>query len=715
MRTAALALLTFGLATLLFVPFFGDLLFDPNEHTPTFGGDGLTIHYNLQYHALHGEGAWLESQYTPNRESIFMTDAQGVVAVVLAELRPWFPGLGAYAVGISNALIYWSNALAAVVLLLLLLKLRIRPLLAVSFAVLIAAMSPQIIRQFSGHYALGYAFLLPTLCWYLLSDPARGDRLTLRTVMMVPLIVLLGLNNPYLMLISASFLLACVGVGIIWARARVQVGWRRLGHWLGLAVASILIVFLTLSAFDEVDDRVTVPYGFFHNITTKEGLLVNPGTFAYEPMMWLMGSTKVAKESMAYLGLVPLLAFLVYGGYRLFTRRLRTGAPAPTSYGPDADQRMVLWTAFWAAILCLLFAFALPFRWFVDFSYAHLGPILQFRAPGRFTWPLYYVVGIGASVLIGGQFERWWRGQRRGLAIGLAVLAGGLWIIEAMQYLEEETVVYHNAFAPEQLEEMGALAGALGVDTAQYQGIYLLPTEIQWTDKVHITGRWRSNYDGYQTSLTTGLPLVNGKLSRMSVDHSMAALQLVSDPTFERELLDRLDPTRDILLLASREDSLKAGEKHLLGLGALLHRDEVRELRRVSVAELRAGTGKNYAGPVPRVVRSLAEDAMTFPNGTSEVIDVPLDSALLERPLELEFWVEIDKELYGGPFFNLYVRGADGGKLFHERVWTNESYDVRDGWLRLRIPFEAPAGAERLEVVADHHGSYVVRGMRLIE
>ncbi|MEL7162675.1 MAG: hypothetical protein AAFN92_18095, partial [Bacteroidota bacterium] len=222
-------------ASLACCVYFQDLMLAPNHTAPTFGGDGLTIHYNLQWHATYGNGVYLDNQYLPYEESVFMTDAHALLATVLAALRPVFPEVGKYAVGISNVIVFWSNPLAIFFLFLSLRRLGLRWGLALTFGVLIGLMAPQILRQM-GQYTLGFTFLLPVTFWYLLSYTDE-KRYWLKSLGVAIMIYLIGLNNPYLYAIAVSFILACWGIGtLLQIVKKPLIPWSRLGHWLVVAV-----------------------------------------------------------------------------------------------------------------------------------------------------------------------------------------------------------------------------------------------------------------------------------------------------------------------------------------------------------------------------------------------------------------------------------------------------------------------------------------------
>jgi hypothetical protein len=721
------ALVTLLLASVLFCWYFDGLMLNPNQRAPTFGGDGLTIHYNLQYHATYGKGPFLTSQYYPHQESIFMTDAQGVLAVVLAELRDYFPGIAEYSAGISNVLVFWSNPLAAVLLFLLFFRLGVRPGLAVVFALLVSMLSPQIYRQVCGHYALGYSWLFPLLLLYLFSA-ARGWRLTAFTALMIGVIFVLGLNNPYLFAITGAFILASLGLAFLfWIFRKPLVLPSRLLHWLAVVVLSGASIMLVLASTDIVDDRVQVPYGFFTNTMKLKGLLSSPDVLGADLANWIDGNEKdPPRESRTFLGWVPMLFLLVSPMLWLLRGRL-----APVRRHKEEVKEAVLlpqnpriWLLLGSGFLTLIFSFGVPFDLFREWSYEHLGQILQFRAPARFAWPFYYALALATALTI----NLWWthfsdRKSRPGQIAILLLL--GVWGVQAHQYVSSSlnNRIHHNGFRPSSLAPLVDIAAEHGIDSTEFQGIFLLPTEHGWTDKLQHPGVWRSNYNGYQLSVITGLPLINGKLSRMSLAQSLASLQLVSHPLVERPLLEILDADRDVLLLSSQENELDPGEAKLFAAGTPIYSDKKLALRRISLAELRdlhrvavdsmmtnavdtLGRTKRHALTEPVGRTYFGNEGAKFPSGTSEIWNTPIDSTLWGDTVEVSLWTYADPSRSGGPRFNLRVFGQEDERIHKERRWTNESFDADRGWLRVSMVFAMPAGATRLALEGNFYYHY---------
>ncbi|MEM6770574.1 MAG: hypothetical protein AAF597_08335, partial [Bacteroidota bacterium] len=403
------ALAVLAIASLVSVLYFQELMLTPGLKSPTFGGDGLTIHYNLQYHATYGEGAYLTSQYHPYAESVFMTDAHALLAVVFAWLRPVFPGLADHASGIANFLIFWSTPVAVLFLFLTFRQLKVKWAFSLVFSLFIALMSPQILRQLGGQYTLGFTWLLPYVIWYVFTWN-DGKRYWLKSLILTGIIFLLGLNNPYLYAIAGAFLLAVSGISVLVRLTGNQsVSWSQIGYWLAVFAGSTAAVFLTLEAYDVVEDRVEVPFGFFHNIATWGGLLSSQDVLLYDWIHRVFPGLATPKhEHQLYLGLVPIL-FVLALPFLLFLPRLRK------RFGWH-QQTLVLVTLV-GGLAGMIFGFGLPFSYFKYWTYDHLGAVLQFRAPVRFGWPLYYLLGIVAGY---GLSQLWELKRKRTLARTLA-------------------------------------------------------------------------------------------------------------------------------------------------------------------------------------------------------------------------------------------------------------------------------------------------------
>ncbi len=697
-------------------------MWSPNLHAPTFGGDGLTIHYNLQYHATFGEGVYLESQYHPHQESIFMTDAQAMAAVVLAGLRPVFPSIGKYATGISNVLIFWSSPLAVLFLFLVFRQIGVRWPLAFIFGCLIAMMSPQILRQLGGQYTLGFTFLLPMIAWYQLTYNGQ-KRYWLKSLLVAMTVILIGLNNPYLYAVASALLMGAAGMGILLKiTGLVRLPWNQLLQWVSVTLLTTITIALLLSAFDQVDDRVEVPFGFFHNVAAWGGMLTDSETYTYDFIRRVLPNLDTPRrENQMYLGLVPVL-FAVCLPLILLVPKVRRVV--------RLTKTPTLLVLLVGTLPGLLLGFGLPFVYFEDWTYDHLGSLLQFRAPVRFSWPLFYILAIGAGFAIS-QFYEHWSGTKKVWILALPLL---LWSVDAHQFLAGHTDGKDgpSAFTPKSIFEKKTLADELGIDTARFSCIYLLPTEQGWSDKIHQDGSWRSNHDGYKLSLATGLPLLNGKLSRVGLSRVLRSLQIVSHPIIEKPALEELSSDKDILLLASNENDLDPHEASLFATGKVIFSNEKVELRKVSPSTLkerssvaRTSAQKNskaFSITPARLAFEENKDYAFFGNGSRKVAPGWTTFPLPEQPdsikakeTELSFWVFADKSRFGGPKFYLRQLDTNGKRLSEQKFWTNETFDTQKGWLRVAFSFTPEQETAKLELVGQYEFPYYIDELWLRE
>jgi len=682
--------------------YFKGLILDPANHATTFGGDGLTIHYNLQYHATYGTGTQLDAQYYPHGETIFLTAAQGFLAVTLAALRPVFPNIGDHAVTISNVLNYWSNILSALLLFLCLLKLKVRIQLALVFSILITFLAPQIYRQTCGHYSLSYSFLIPAVIYYLL-DHTFSKSFILKSLVIGLLLICLGLNDPYLIAIGTSLILGSAGVALVFYRKWKQLDLKVIVSWALVALCSLAVTLIILSGLDSATDRTEVQYGFFDNISSVKGLLLGDNSWLSKLLTPALKMRATSFEAYNYLGIIPALSLiaLVVGSV---TKRRQFF----TTLFENSQFRIIVIACF----LVLLFSFSYPFAFFKEFTYNHLEKLLQFRAPGRFAWVFYYGMCLVTAKAIATCFDTLLRQNKKTLAALFIIPVLGIWAYDVHEFLDWRTTgnINHNALSPNRIKDFKDLTKELQLTKEHYHGLFLLPTEHGWTDKVHHSGSWRSNYEGYRLSVAAGLPLINGKLSRMSVSNNFASLQLVSDPLIKRSLLEKLDNSKSILILRANDEKLSPGEQAFLNEGVEIYKHKNFSLLKVDLTQLhtsldrkrKVATSIADSTGLPIVYEHYEEDKFVsfagsgsrkIDSGDQTVISIPIAGNAKE--LELSLWNYADIRRYGGVAFILQAK-REGKVLKEMKRFTLDAYDTQEGWLKMTFPISIPEGTTEL-------------------
>lgn len=703
--------------------YFKGLFLDPANHATTYGGDGLTIHYNLQYHATYGDGAHLDAQYYPHGETIFMTAAQGFLAVVLAKLRYIFPDIGNHAVAISNILNYGSNIISVILLFLCLIKLKVRPGLSVIFALLITFLAPQIYRQTCGHYSLSYSFLIPAIIYYLLQR--RYDKkFIFFSILIAVMLVCLGLNDPYLLAIGGSLMLGSAFTGMALYKFKKNIDFKILFAWALVATLSLVLTMGILESLDSVSDRSQVQFGFFVNISSLKGLL-------YPHHTWL--STLISKgfhsppnsfESHCYLGFIPILTML-FSLILMFTKKRKI----TTAVFDDSNLFFILG----GGLLVLIFSFSFPFCLAKDFSSEYLSKILQFRAPGRFSWVFYYCLSVTVVRFISLIYDHMHSGGKKLLAYLSLSLIVLFWSYEIHEFISWRTQgnINHNAFSEEKLKDVRRVSEELELNKENYHGLFLLPTEHGWTDKVYHGGSWRSNYEGYRYSVATGLPLINGKLSRMSVGNALESMQLVSHPLIPKSYLDQLDPSRDILILKAKEEELSIGETWFVNQGQEIYSDKDLSLHKVSIETL-ADNGMQLR-ETARTLDSIASLPIVYEHyeenqeiafagkgsrtveANASIFSIPISTKYNLKNLNLSFWYYVDISNEGGPFFFLRCKDENGNILKDKKYWALDILDTDKGWLRAEMEMLIPEGTSELILDTEYKSSLDIDELLLKE
>ena len=87
---------------------FGKVFLHPNSCLIMDNTDGRQIYFNIAYHVKYGYGFNLTNQNYPFFESIFMTDAQASISIVLSWINHHLLSIDDYTIGIVNGIIIYS-------------------------------------------------------------------------------------------------------------------------------------------------------------------------------------------------------------------------------------------------------------------------------------------------------------------------------------------------------------------------------------------------------------------------------------------------------------------------------------------------------------------------------------------------------------------------------------------------------------------------------
>ena len=548
----------------------GLLLASPGEYLITPVGDGIKAYYALLYYVQFDHGMQFTGMNYPSGDLFLYTDGFPLLAWVLKAWKIVFGLTPRGVVAALNVTVLLASLPASPLVFALLRRSGVGRWFAAGAALLIVLLSPQF-HRLSAHLTLALPFAVPLL-WYLqvrLVAPGLARASRVRWLLgYVVATVLLGLAHPYYLL-HALLLPVATAVVQAWQQAGRQRRWWAEPAWLLAAGLLPLLLFRGwLAVLDHATDRPTNPYGFlvYHaNAASVFGPVIEP--FA-KVFAFVFRTDEPVFEGYAYLGLpvvLGLLLWLARGIAHLVRRRpglvFRPVLPAP------------LRATVWAVVPILLFSMGWPFVFpAFDGLLDYLSPLKQFRSLGRFAWTFYYVAAVLAVVQFW-QLYRFLR-QRRAARLGQVLLSllAIIWGLEIKYQLEAITrPLSANSVAsgfiapPENYYERLAQAG---INPANYQAILPLPYYSIGSEKFDLSFSNVSAFEGFRASLSLELPLAATMMARSRVESALRLMQLFSSDLTPKRWLQALPSTKPLLVVASRQDSLRPAEKALLRRGA---------------------------------------------------------------------------------------------------------------------------------------------------
>lgn len=557
----ATALIT---AILLFVYYSYQIV---NADKISYGqwGDGYKNYYTLAYYLENDHGTHFSGMNYPYGEHVLFTDNQPGVAWILKVAGKLAPSVKKHLHGFIGWAIFLSVIATAVLVFLALVELEVICWLAVCFAVLIALLSPQLMRLM-GHYSLAYSFYIP-LVLYLTIRYFNTAGLIKYFALITGVITSFSFLHVYYLAMAGLFVILA---GILYFLGSTKPLKERLKFAL-LLIASGVIPFITLKVFlfvtDPITDRPTAPFGFLEYNATIFDVLLHVNSFTGEIVGRMFPNMRIAysAEGLGYIGFVAgltLLAISVTTIIKLFKRQNFLKQFYPFNFLLPAGLGV------------LLFAMAFPFTLDPLEKYHDLLPsaLKQFRALGRFTWVFYYVATI-FSALVAARTYLYIKQRRAWLAYLFSATVIAIWFadVNMVSVRYQRKFKDNTSFIDEQAEKETMLAALAKVNKSpsDFQALFPMPLFLNGSEKLYIESEM--SYNAMKVSLYTRLPIVCGQMSRTSESQSFQIARLLSDDYLRKDILS-VYPNRKPLLLIYNDGELKPQERKLFEKASYLCR-----------------------------------------------------------------------------------------------------------------------------------------------
>lgn len=521
----------------------------------TYSGDGLKNYFAVTYYLQHNNGLHFTGMNYPFGEHLSFADGQPGLALPYKWISYLFPSLKMYGIGLTNAAIFLGIIITPFFLYKILKRFAVADVLAFPASLLICFLSPQFFR-IEAHYGLSYPFFF-CAAWYLflIAEEKRSLR---STAIVTAFVTWIGLLHFYLAVIVVLFFAVYNLPAFIFNRKTTSFK-QQLLQWVPVILPIVLLqLFMLLT--DSVADRPNKPWGFFYATSDWTSVFLPHIVDLFgDPAKPLFDRYW---EGFAYIGVAAnsfCVAFILHHIVRFVT-------PGKKVSLFTTQQYLFLL----AAILLLLFSMSIPFKWGLESLLDRLPMLRQFRAPGRFAWPFYYVAGVLTVVYFSQLLKASSKPIFKKTGTIVIVLIGLVWTAECVYRMKERNALaqravgYHLIIAEQNISDLLKKSGHYA---DEFQAIVTLPYFHVGSEKFSMSNGL-SEIHAMKASLQTGLPSMNVMMSRTSMEQSKLSMQFFSDSLVEKKIISQLNKKPLLLLVTPQE--LSENEKRLVNKSKLL-------------------------------------------------------------------------------------------------------------------------------------------------
>lgn len=539
--------------------FWKPVLLSPQKYLFGPGGDGVKNYFTPLYHILYGDGNHFTGMNYPFGEHVAFTDAQPLLSNVLQSALNGNPDYMFNVIALMNLLILASVALAAMFIYRILALWEVPHGYSAFIAAAIALLSPQI-HRFTGHYGLAYVCFFPMLWYYLAAWFKNGKWLDALRIFLTAFFF--GGLHAYYLALSGAFI-APAALFFLFTKERSK--WLRSATAIVAAVLplGLYLLWLQKTGANIVTDRHPHPYGFFTYTSGLREVFLPEGGWVLEYLRKFIPIPDANWEGIAYIGIPAMIAILVGLIFARSWKRLSGGWPSYILiYGL-------------AASICFSLSMALPFKFLPQSLVPEL--LEQFRALGRFSWPMYYFLSITAAFLLYRVAESVRLKGQAVMAMAGIILFGIAWYSEGLQLQKKKAdyIIAEGKNAEDFLSvkrDYKKWLSESGKSPADFQAILAFPFFNIGSEELYIERDGVGLYHACKASLSLQLPIAETFLGRTSLHQSLLLTQLLSHPLIKKEVLDSFPNQKPLLLITATE--LSAAEANLVKDARLLNRHD---------------------------------------------------------------------------------------------------------------------------------------------
>ncbi len=547
--------------------FYGKVILSPNKYLFTESGDAIKNYYTYAYHNVNDTSALnFEGLNYPYGENFLYTDCHPAFTLIIRTIKPYFPNVINYQIGIINFLMIFSILLSAIFVWLILIKYKVNEIYAVLPAIGIMIMQPQLFRLL-GHLALSYAFFIP-LTWLLLLKYREGKKKLFWSVIIGFNNIFLFFVHGYLGMIASAFLISYYFFDIIFNFKKT---YKAKINYLYIFIQSLfpMLFFRYFIAYTDMHvGRTDNPWGFFSYRADWDTVFIAHHP-PLNPLWHKIINLHQSWEGWAYIGISSITAIIILIIRTYKTSETQKQFSPDKIFFPEKHLRYI----FYASIITLLFSMALPFRAGLRFLVDWFPLIKQFRSVGRFAWIFYYVITILSSIYFFNLGKYFLTKNKKILAVIIFMLPA-LYIIEGIPYHQttyKKLTQSTNLFDFKQLDH-NFKEVIDTINAKDYQAIFPIPFYYinsdygkAGTDKIYKTSMVFSYH--------LNLPIQGSYLGRTGIYEAKKIKQLLS-PGYYPKLIQNEIPSGKPWLMIYTKENIDKYEKRILNMGKKLYENK---------------------------------------------------------------------------------------------------------------------------------------------
>lgn len=718
-------LITFALFSIKFPHYVSH----PNNQVFFSNGDLLVTLYDMIYHVRYDDSGIFTGMNYPNGDYLFMTDANGSFATVMRWIDNYLFDIDNHLSGILLSIIFLLLGVCGMFIFMILRTSGISTLLAFILAPLITFLSPQMVR-IACHLSLSFPFVIPMIMLWTLRK-YKVPKLEIWDAVFAFVTFFFFMNNAYIGFIMCMFA-GLIGFFLFLKGRKDSKMLRSSIIIMSFPVIITIIVFILLKVNDPYNDRLEEQWGFFHYHTRLTSLFVPKFSLAASWLTKYQNGDHRSIEWTNNLGLIPIgliLSYFVFSIRRKFKKTLSPLLPRTT----------MMWCFWWASFCMFLFASNTSLFPIKNIIESYMGHLLMFKSSGRFSWPLYFVVALFAAKVLQAWMDRL-ELKKKFSSYYLLIPVVLFYAYEVNFHLDKRFTDRDrkNYLTTEDFDQVQKDLKDLNVSPDRYQAMYVLPLFVGWNEKIRAQVYNRSEHAALQVSSATGIPMINGRLSRNSTSKTLLATQMSSHPLIKKEVIDMLPNEKPILLVQGRpiKNRLSIGETNLKKLGKEIYnrekyfvfkldlqtiRDEHK--RWVQIAkDYRQKVLDNDSLKVKPFIQNHYDDKSTdgalfgkgahqLQIGKQKIVDFRKDFETADT-LKFFVWSEITTKKYGMPEFQITVKG-ENKYYYSKNIPSRENKNIYKNWIRTEHVFPVPKGKNWIEVIAKGNQTFWIDELTL--